>query len=153
LNDTPPAVSVTQAASNLTAALTGMTGELKTVNSRQRTAERYARRNRALIMSVFGSLALDVILTVLLVLSYGASQTASARADNAAAATAAQHQNLLASCASGNKQRAEQVVVWERVLGATSTSLSAETAADRHLITYIRSVFRPRICAQIYKIP
>lgn len=153
MTDTPPAVSVADAASALTSALTGMTGELRTVNARQQTAEIYARRNRALIWSVFGSLAAEAILAVLLVLSYGATQAAAARADAATLAITVQHQNLLASCASGNRQRAAQVVIWERVLGATRTNLSTQTAAGQNLIAFIRSALKPRICAQLYKLP
>lgn len=153
MSDTLPAISVTDAASSLTAALTGMTGELRTVNARQQTAEGYARRNRALIWSVFGSVVVEGILAVLLVLSYGATQAASTRAAAASAETAAQHQSLLASCASGNRQRAAQVVIWERVLGATRTNLSTDTPAGRNLIAFIRSALKPRICAQIYKLP
>lgn len=153
MTDTPAAVSVTDAASALTAALTGMTGELRTVNGRQQSAERYARRNRALIWVTFGSLAAEAILAVLLVLSYGATQAAAARADAATLAVTVQHQSLLASCASGNRQRAAQVVVWERVLGATRTNLSTQTPLGRSLIAFIKGVFAPRKCAQVYKLP
>lgn len=160
MSDTPPGTAITAAAANLTTALTGMTAELRTVNARQKDAERYARRNRALIWAVFGSVAAEAILAVLLVLSYGASQAANARATAATVrATAAsvavtvQHQNLLASCAAGNRQRAAQVVVWDKVLGATRTNLSTQTPAGRDLLAFIRSTFRPRICAQVYKTP
>lgn len=140
-------------ADRLATALDAMTTELRTVTKRQAGAEQYARRNRAMIWLTAASIALDVVLTVLLVFAYGSAENAATRAAANSAAISAQHQNLLASCQSSNTSRAAQVTLWDHVLSETATNLSLKTPTGRQLLTYIRVAFKPRDCQALYRLP
>lgn len=141
------------AAADLTAAIDGMTAELRTVNARQAAVEAYGRRNRLLIFLTFTYIAAVAVLTVLLVLVNGAAQAAATRADTANVNVAAQHQSLLISCRNGNISRAAQVALWDHVLSQTTSNLNLNTAAGRHLFAYIQAAFRPRNCEATYRLP
>lgn len=130
-------------ARGLTGSLEKMTGELVRLN-------KYGRTNRHLILVTFASIALDVILTVLLVFVYGTAHSASEVAT-------AEHSNLIASCEAGNQTRAEQVQLWDH-LAQISTPPPRATKAQRardareiaSLLRYIRHVFQSRPCQKVY---
>lgn len=152
-DDRPPGHDPIAAADRLAGALDGMTAELRTVTARQADAEKYGRRNRAMIWLALTSVAAVVVLTVLLVFVYGSAQNAATAANVATAKVTAQHQNLLSACQEGNASRAAQVALWDHVLGETSGNLNLKTATGRQLLAYIRVAFRARNCAVLYKLP
>ena len=138
-----PLNEAAQVAKGLTESLKGMTRELARLNE-------YGRTNRHLILVTFVSIALDLILTFLLVFTYGTARSASE-------AAAAQHATLISACQAGNQTRAEQIQLWTH-LAAVSTpppnATAAQKAKDRQqiavLLRYIHHVFAAKDCAAVY---
>ena len=116
MSEPSPDREAIDAAAGLTGALESLTGELKRLRA-------YGRTNRHLIVITFVSIALDLMLTFLLVFTYGTARSAGE-------AAAAQHETLVSACQAGNQTRAEQIQLWQYVL---HLGKAPKTAAARSL--------------------
>ena len=132
-----------QAARGLTESLREMTRELARLN-------RYGKTNRHLIWITFASIVLDLLLTFLLVFTYGTARSASE-------AAAAQHATLISACQAGNQTRAEQIQLWSHLAavskprpGTSKQEIAKEKVQVAALLAYVRRVFAPRDCAAVY---
>jgi hypothetical protein len=153
LSERTPDQNAISAAHNLTGALKGMQGELARLN-------RFGRRNRHLIWLTFASIGLDVALTILLVFAYGTARNSQVEAHAARAVAASEHQSLLYACKLGNQSRAQQVQLWDHLVGIaqappreTTAQRKARLRTIRSFLGYVRRSFAPRPCRIIYKLP
>jgi Mn-containing catalase len=158
-------------AEKLTEALNGVRGELQTVNaaSEERDAElqRYGHRNRIIGVGAVAFTIIDVIATVVAIVAVvvaihasNRAAVAQAQASVAQSIAKAEHVSLLASCATGNAYRAEQVAVWGKLASLTkepSGTSEAKAARDKKAVdgflAFVGQLNKPRDCATVYKIP
>jgi len=128
-----------------------LTQALKTMSERLDAAVARERRTRRIAWGLVVSVTLDVLLTVILALiavqAHNASNSASAASMRAAHASASN----LALCRASNVSREQQVQLWVHFydLAAHKGLTPAQKKADKQLIAYIESVFRPRNCAAL----
>lgn len=140
---TTPSPDPVTAAKRLAGSLDAMTAELRKLRA-------YGRTNRHLIVATAVSLLLDLGLTLVLIFTYSAARSAGQVAT-------AEHANLIAACEAGNQTRAEQVLLWTHLAQISTPpphATKAQKAKDAQeiaaLLRYIRRVFAPRPCQQVY---
>ena len=150
-------------ASALTEALTGLSRRLDAVKedseARDSALEKRARQNRHRIWLSYVLIAIDVILTVLLVvIGIGAADasssagTANDRAAAAAAATGAEHDALISSCDESNQERAQELAIWEYLFRASKPTSAQQAAQIASFMKIVDAAFAPKNCAQVYSL-
>lgn len=144
-------------------ALNGLSGRLDKVQAaseeRDEALEKRARQNRHRIWLSYVLIAVDVLLTVLLVrnnLVAGNAQSsadaANARAAAATAATAAEHDALISSCDASNQDRAQELGIWQFLFNATKPTSAQQAAQIDRFIKLVDQAYAPKDCAAIYSL-
>ncbi len=117
----------------------------KTLAGKDEQLARYGRRNRVMIWVTIVSLALDLLLTAGLAV-------VSVQARDAASSAAASSQAQMALCQASNVARAQQVELWDYVIGL-SAAKKPQTASQRQttvaFAAHLRKLFAPRDCAHL----
>ena len=130
-------------ARGLTGALEGMTAELGRLAA-------YGHRNRRMIWGLIVSIALDLILTAFVAVTAIQAHDANTSAQAAKAVASVAQQNNRALCLSSNVARAQQIDLWDYLLGL---SARPETAQQRKVITEFKAhlslIFAPRDCDHV----
>lgn len=108
----------------------------------------YGRRNRRLIVGLGISLALDILLTVAVVI-------VAVTANNAGDAASANRQSQIDTCTSSNQTRAASRNLWNYVLDAAANDPETQTAARKQQLaqfrTYMETAYAQRDCTRIGK--
>jgi hypothetical protein len=131
-------------AKGLTGALTGMTEELARLAA-------FGTRNRRMIWGLIVSIILDLALTAGIAI-------VAVQAHDANSAAVAAKQSELALCAAGNAARKQQVTLWTHLLslppapGSPPRTKAQQQEIDAFAV-YVRSIFHPRDCAHLVKVP
>jgi hypothetical protein len=138
----------------------GLTEQVKGLREEVKGLRTYGRRSR---WYIFIDVALTIVLAVVTVVAIHASQdatTARSSAASAKTAAAAEHSSLLASCVLGNQTRAQEIQLWTHLAQVASPAphlTRAQIAQNRKkvaaLLAYIRTVFAPRPCQKLYRLP
>jgi hypothetical protein len=138
LTDTPdPLIGLV---TGLTDALDNMAEQFTTLNKKQKQTDTTIKKTRHLTLGLVISVALDIILSIVLIIV----------ANNQSTLSSAQRSALITSCQGGNVNKANDVKLWETVI--TSVHLNkaippAEFAAIQNLI-HVRD--HPINCVQRY---
>jgi hypothetical protein len=126
------------------ALVTSLAGQLTTVMDRLDQVGTYGRRSRRIVIGLCASVVLDISLSVITIfLAIGLTHA------NSANVTIRQSQ--LSGCVSGNTSRAQQLGVWDHVLGlSTARETSAQKQATAAFKIYVAKVYAPRNCVKLY---
>jgi hypothetical protein len=143
-----PDQAVLSTAQALTSALEGMSGQLAAVNKRQ-------DRQRHVIIGLAVSLLIDVLLTVIVAVFAVTAHDASEASRQNGATLAQLHASEVASCQGGNQTRSKEIALWEHLysLGVNSSTPPKVRREDNELIAYVKGVFAPRNCKNLFKLP
>jgi hypothetical protein len=108
------------------------------------TLARRASSNRRMIYALAASLALDVMLTVALLLVGIRATNAGNRADQV-------HAQQIGTCQSSNDARAAQVQLWDYILSLPSPRPRTNEQQRQldQFRAYVNTVFAPRDCSRI----
>lgn len=135
------------------AAARGLTGSVDGLGEKVRDLATAVRRSRFQIrLLAAGSAVLAAVLAVA-VIALVQSRHASTQAATANAKAAAIHASNLASCRSGNGNRAGQVQLWRHVVAVAPPETARQRKVDAEFIAYVRHLFASRDCTAIYKVP
>ena len=114
------------------------------------SAQKYGRRNRALIWAVGASMVLDVILSIALIALYGQTHDAAQLAKQASSAQ-------VVSCRAGNEARSLQTQLWNTILAfpPTTSETPAQAQEREKRVTefrlYIKDAFAQQDCEKLVR--
>jgi hypothetical protein len=138
-----------QTAQQMTVALTGMQEELAAVRKRGEETAAREKKTRSLTWRGIALVGIDIILSVLLVISY-------VRTNHNSATVAQLQATNVSTCRASNQTRAQEIALWEHIYalsGINSHTPAKQRKADNALIAYVKRVFAPRDCAALNRRP
>lgn len=134
-------IAVAQA---MTTAMEGLANQLDALNSQVEAQRAYGRRNRRGIWVLGVSMAVDLALTVGVVISLAQSSNASDKASQV-------RTQQIVTCQASNEARANNKKLWEYLLALPPTSPRTEKQVRQiaDFRAFVDKTFAPRDCTRI----